>query len=102
MDSSLSSQSLSAVPMKNYDGTIMLDHHGRTIYQSQFLSTHPIRSDCKERVGYAGRKFTYLSGEGVIRTMNLVFGNTGWSSEVIMERLVVSFFFLLRYNNSAL
>ena len=54
-------------PMRNYDGTEMRDAQSKVIYRSQFLSTHPLRSDCKERVGYAGKKFTYVSGDGVIR-----------------------------------
>ena len=54
-------------PMRNYDGTKMRDSKSQVIYKSQFLSTHPLKSDCKERVGYAGRKFTYVSGDGVIR-----------------------------------
>ncbi len=56
-----------AQPMRNYDGTAMRDARGSVVYRSQFLSTHPLRSDCKERVGYAGKKFTYVSGDGVIR-----------------------------------
>mmetsp|Transcript_25738 Transcript_25738/g.53072 ORF Transcript_25738/g.53072 Transcript_25738/m.53072 type:complete len:99 (+) Transcript_25738:264-560(+) len=39
-------------PMLNYDGTEMRDEKGRLVYKSQFLSTHPLKGDCKERVGY--------------------------------------------------
>ena len=39
-------------PMQNYDGTEMRDERGRLVYKSQFLSTHPLKGDCKERVGY--------------------------------------------------
>jgi hypothetical protein len=45
----------------------MRDANSCIVYKSQFLSTHPLRSDCKERVGYAGTKLTYVSGDGVIR-----------------------------------
>ncbi len=62
-------------PMKNYDGSQMRDGNSQLVYRSQFLSTHPLRSDCKERVGYGGKKFTYVSGDGVIRTMNAIFGH---------------------------
>jgi hypothetical protein len=62
-------------PMQNYDGTHMCNQNGELVYKSQFLSTHPLWSDCKERVGYAGKKFTYVSGDGVIRTMNAIFGH---------------------------
>lgn len=62
-------------PMQNYDGSQMRDSNSQLVYKSQFLSTHPLRSDCKERVGYGGKKFTYVSGDGVIRTMNAIFGH---------------------------
>jgi len=74
--------------MHNHNGSIMLDHHSRPLYKSQYLSCNPLKSDCKERVGFSGRKFTYVSGDGVIRTMNSVFGYGGWGSEITMERLV--------------
>jgi len=61
-------------PMKNYDGSLMRDTNSQIVYKSQFLSTHPLLSDCKERVGYGGKKFTYVSGDGVIRDMNTIFG----------------------------
>ena len=54
-------------PMRNYDGTEMRDASGRPVFKSQFLATHPLKADCKERVGYGGKKFTYVSGDGVIR-----------------------------------
>ena len=62
-------------PMQNYDGSEMRDSNSNLVYKSQFLSTHPLWSDCKERVGYGGKKFTYVSGDGVIRTMNAIFGH---------------------------
>lgn len=54
-------------PMRNHDGSAMRDYRSNVVYRSQFLATHPLKSDCKERVGYAGKKFTYVSGDGVIR-----------------------------------
>ena len=62
-------------PMQNYDGSEMRDSNSQLVYKSQFLSTHPLWSDCKERVGYGGKKFTYVSGDGVIRNMNAIFGH---------------------------
>jgi len=76
--------------MRNHDGTEMRDARRRIVYKSQFLSTHPLRTDCKERVGYGGKKFTYVSGDGVIRTMNDIFGHGGWSSKIVMERNILS------------
>ena len=77
------------IPMRNHDGSIMLDHRGKIVYRSQFLSTHPLRSECRERVVYAGKKLPYVSGEGVIRSMNAVFGHGGWGTELKMERKVM-------------
>ena len=76
-------------PMLNYDGTEMRNEDG-VVHKSQFLSTHPIWSDCRERVGYGGKKLTYVSGDGVIRTMNWIFGHGGWSTKLLMERVVLS------------
>lgn len=81
---------LTAIPMYNHDGSVMLDHKSEVLYQSQYLSTHPVRSECKERVGYGGRKLTYVSGDSVIRTMNLVFGHCGWSTEVTSKEIIVN------------
>ena len=39
-------------PMLNYDGTELRDEKSRIVYRSQFLSTHPLKGDCKERVGF--------------------------------------------------
>ncbi|KAK1738686.1 RAD52 family DNA repair protein [Skeletonema marinoi] len=77
-------------PMKNYDGSQMRDTNSQLVYKSQFLSTHPLWSDCKERVGYGGKKFTYVSGDGVIRNMNAIFGHGGWSSQILNEKLIQS------------
>lgn len=71
----------------NHDGSPMLDEQGRPIYRSQFLSTNPLRSDCKERME-GNRVLTYITGDGVIRTMNTAFGNAGWSTEITRERQV--------------
>jgi hypothetical protein len=39
-------------PMQNYDGTEMRDANSRIVYKSQFLSTHPLKEDCKEKPGF--------------------------------------------------
>jgi len=76
--------------MRNYDGTEMRDFAGNVVFTSQFLSTHPLRADCKERVGYGGKKFSYVTGDGVIRAMNAIFGHGGWSTQITMERNILS------------
>ena len=58
----------------------MRNTNSQPVYKSQFLSTHPLWSDCKERVGYGGKKFTYVSGDGVIRNMNAIFGHGACAS----------------------
>lgn len=77
------------VPMRNHDGTAMLSHDGEILYRSQYLSTHPLRADCKERIGYGNKRLAYVTGDGVIRTMNETFGHGGWGTEITMERQVV-------------
>eukprot|EP00592_Proboscia_alata_P002409 CAMPEP_0194374590 /NCGR_PEP_ID=MMETSP0174-20130528/23029_1 /TAXON_ID=216777 /ORGANISM="Proboscia alata, Strain PI-D3" /LENGTH=655 /DNA_ID=CAMNT_0039154261 /DNA_START=67 /DNA_END=2034 /DNA_ORIENTATION=- len=76
--------------MRNYDGSEMLDSNGDVIYRAQFLSSNPLRSDMKDRVGFGGKKMFYMSGDSVIRYMNLIFGHDAWSSEVLSERMVLS------------
>jgi hypothetical protein len=78
-----------SAPMRNHDGSVMLNEHGGIVYRSQFLSTHPLRKDCMERLGWNNKKLTYVTGDGVIRTMNAAFGHSGWSTEITRERQVV-------------
>jgi hypothetical protein len=77
-----------AEPMRNHDGSVMLDESGRVVYRSQFLATHPLRSDCKERMS-DGKALTYITGDSVIRVMNQVFGVEGWTTAITNERQVV-------------
>ena len=76
--------------MRNHDGSAMLDESGRVVYRNQFLSTHPLKNDCKERIS-GGKRLTYITGDGVIRTMNAAFGNDGWSTSIIREQELVGF-----------
>jgi hypothetical protein len=78
-----------AEPMRNHDGSEMLDDCGDIVYRSQYLATHPLRGECKERVTPGGMLLTYMTGDGVIRTMNAAFGHDGWSTEILRERQVV-------------
>lgn len=84
-------------PMQNYDGTHMCNQNGELVYKSQFLSTHPLWSDCKERVGYAGKKFTYVSGDGVIRTMNAIFGHGAYGVLSIIYCCVFVLYMILQF-----
>jgi len=77
-------------PMRNPDGTILLNSYGETIYQGQFLNSHPLKRDCKERTGPNGLRLTYMTGDGVIRDLNTVFGHGNWSTELTREKEIVS------------
>lgn len=78
-----------AEPMRNHDGSPMLDESGRVVYRSQFLATHPLRSDCKERMS-DGMNVTYITGDSVIRVMNQVFGAEGWTTSITNQRELVN------------
>ena len=78
-----------AEPMRNHDGSAMLDDCGEVVYRSQYLTTHPLIGDCKERMAPDGMLLTYMTGDGVIRTMNAAFGQDGWTTEITRERQVV-------------
>ena len=76
--------------MRNPDGTIMLNEYGEIIYQAQFLNSHPLKRDCKERTGPNGMILTYVTGGGVIRDLNSIFGHGNWSTEITMTKEIVS------------
>ena len=77
--------------MKNTDCSPMMDEDGNAIPRSKYLSTYPLQSECDERPNHEGTPTPTLSGASIIKTMNLVFGHSGWGSEVTRERLLVSF-----------
>lgn len=81
--------STQAEPMRNHDGSAMLDDDGKIVYRSQYLATHPLRGDCKDRMTPDGTLLTYMTGDCVIRTMNTAFGHDGWTTEITRERQVV-------------
>lgn len=86
-----------SLPMRNHNGTEMLDEHGRVVYRGQFLATHPLRSDVKER-REGNFVATYLSGDSVIRTMNAAFGHGNWSTEITSKQQVVRMYMLFSLN----
>jgi len=67
------------------DATINVN--GKSICRRKFLATHPLLSECK-KMNCAGKKYSYVSGCAVVRTMNTVFGNEGWSSQVTSTKEV--------------
>jgi hypothetical protein len=75
----------SAAPVewvRNTDGTLLLDHNNKPISVPRLLATKPLRHELSSRPGPGNRKLTYLSGEGVTRTLNDIFGYDGWNLDI--------------------
>lgn len=68
--------------VRNMDGTPLLDHNGRPVSVNQILATKPLKPELCSRPGPGGKKLTYLSGEGVTRTLNEIFGYDGWNLDI--------------------
>jgi len=75
-----------SAPMMNNDFSVMTDKHGKDVSRRKFLSSRPIFPECKEKADKTGRTNVYLLEDAIIRNMNAVFGNDGWSTEVVKER----------------
>ena len=69
-------------PVRNPDGTPLLDHNQRPISIDKILATKPLRAELSSRPGPGGRKLTYMSGDGVTRTLNDIFGFDGWCLDI--------------------
>lgn len=65
------------------DGSILHDHKGYPVSVDRLLATKPLRSELSSRPGPGGKKLTYLSGEGVTRTLNDIFGFNGWNLQIM-------------------
>ena len=52
------------------DGSILHDHKGYPVSVNRLLATKPLRAELSTRPGPGGKKLTYMSGEGVTRTLN--------------------------------
>lgn len=68
--------------VRNVDGTPLLDHNGNPVSVNQLLATKPLKLELCSRPGPGGKKLTYLSGEGVTRTLNEIFGYDGWNLDI--------------------
>lgn len=64
------------------DGSVLLDHRGRPVSVDKLLATKPLRGELSTRPGPGNKKLTYISGEGVTRTLNDIFGFDGWNLEI--------------------
>ena len=71
------------------DGSILKDHKGYPVSVPRLLATKPLRAELCSRPGPGGKRLTYLSGEGVTRTLNDVFGFDGWNLEIVKTTQVV-------------
>ena len=64
------------------DGSVLLDHNGKPISVDRILATKPLRGELSTRPGPGNKKLTYISGEGVSRTLNEIFGFDGWNLDI--------------------
>ena len=64
------------------DGSVLLDHKGRPLSVDKLLATKPLRGELSTRPGPGNKKLTYISGDGVSRTMNDIFGFDGWNLDI--------------------
>ena len=71
------------------DGSILKDHKGYPVSVPRLLATKPLRAELCSRPGPGGKRLTYLSGEGVTRTLNDIFGFDGWNLEIVKTTQVV-------------
>ncbi|CAB9513976.1 repair protein RAD52 homolog [Seminavis robusta] len=65
------------------DGSVLTDHKGYPISVNRLLATRPLRAELSSRPGPGGKKLTYISGEGVTRALNEIFGFDGWNMEIV-------------------
>jgi DNA recombination protein Rad52 len=74
--------------MRNYvrnpanQNEILLDQHNRPVTVDRILATKPLKQDLMTRPGPGNRKLTYMSGDGVSRSLNEIFGYKGWSLDI--------------------
>ena len=64
------------------DGSVLKDHNGMPLSVDRLLATNPLRHELCTRPGPGNKKLTYMSGEGVSRTLNDVFGFDGWDLDI--------------------
>lgn len=64
------------------DGSVLLDHRGTPVSVDKILATKPLKGELQTRPGPGGRKLTYISGDGISRTLNDIFGYDGWNLDI--------------------
>lgn len=61
---------------------ILFDQKGRPVTIDRILATKPLRQELSTRPGPGNRRLTYISGDGVSRSLNEIFGYEGWSLDI--------------------
>eukprot|EP00934_Nitzschia_sp_Nitz4_P009172 Nitzschia sp. Nitz4//scaffold3_size479765//143813//145277//NITZ4_000062-RA/size479765-processed-gene-0.70-mRNA-1//1//CDS//3329550644//9162//frame0 len=64
------------------DGSVLLDHNGKPVSVDKILATKPLRGELSTRRGPGNKQLTYISGDGVTRTLNDIFGYDGWNLDI--------------------
>lgn len=64
------------------DGSVLQDHRGRPVSVDRLLATKPLKDELSSRKGPGGKQLTYMSGDGVSRTLNDIFGFDGWNLDI--------------------
>ncbi|KAL3938774.1 MAG: hypothetical protein SGBAC_006383 [Bacillariaceae sp.] len=70
------------------DGSILLDHNNNPITVDKILATKPLKHELSTRPGPGNKRLTYISGDGISRTLNDIFGFDGWNLDIVkVERV---------------
>ena len=64
------------------DGSVLQDHRGKPISVDRMLATKPLKDELSTRKGPGNKSLTYMSGDGVSRTLNDIFGYDGWNFDI--------------------
>eukprot|EP00977_Amphora_coffeiformis_P029868 scaffold43153_cov176-Amphora_coffeaeformis.AAC.3 len=64
------------------ENRVLLDQKGRPVTVDRLLATKPLKQDLSTRPGPGGRRLTYITGDGVSRSLNEIFGYEGWSLDI--------------------
>ncbi|CAJ1954112.1 unnamed protein product [Cylindrotheca closterium] len=72
------------------DGSILLDHNNNPVTVDKILATKPLKQELSTRPGPGNRQLTYISGDGISRTLNDIFGFDGWNLDIVKVERVES------------
>ena len=64
------------------ENRVLMDQKGRPVTVDRLLATKPLKQDLSTRPGPGGRRLTYMTGDGVSRSLNEIFGYEGWSLDI--------------------